>query len=365
MSPETEPILLTDRSGDATFDTCPMSFWLNRKQDGIGIVPVNEPIYFLIGRQTHEDLAFIAEATDIRDGALEEYCQEILKGISEEDKKDTPKMEMLYRRMGWMVAWALYLEPRIRERYENVGIEKEIILDRTPLWVPVTPDRVLRDRSSKRLEYREYKTTVSASQKWLRSWFFAIQLHIGLAAIQEELEQPVSFAHIVGLMKGDKDEQGRLGHPYVWGYYNTESHEWGWEYQKCKASSWLKMPVWEFEGGIVKWVRMLGEEVAKKQFPHSPPVPCNNRMLEEWVSSRIHRYRHIRAVEASCRSNEQALLDHFPRHQGKCNPAFGDPCAYLHACWNAETNADPIGSGLYVKRVPHHDVETVGVENEN
>jgi hypothetical protein len=48
---------------------------------------------------------------------------------------------------------------------------------------------------------------------------------------------------------------------------------------------------------------------------------------------------------------------HFPQIEKNCEPPFGDACPYRSACWVASINTDPIKSGLYVERVPHHEIE--------
>ena len=367
MKVRDKSIYLTDRSAVEVDDTCGMRFWWNRKEGGIGIVPREEQLPLLIGRQTHEDLQTVAEMEDISPPALEAITEEILSHLSPEDKTNQKALELVYRRLGWLVAFALYIEPLIRKRYDTIHVEKEIILDRSPLWVAVTPDRVLRDKEDGHLEYMEYKTTISASQKWLTSWMFQIQLHIGLAALSEELKEKVKFAQIMGLMKGSeyyKEGSSRLHHPYVWGYYNTESKSWTSDYESARAKNWISLPVWEFEGGIVKWVQMAGPEVALAQFPFTPPVFLNERMLDKWVHRRLHREMVMRSIAKAAVEKPNVRNIYFPMIQSKCRPAFGDSCPYLKACWNAEINADPIGSGEFVIRTPHHEVEIIGVEGD-
>lgn len=358
-------IYLEDRSGAETDDVCGMKYWLNRKAgpEKKGIVPIKEDFALRIGRETHNDLQMIALMPDIRPGALKEVVADMISALTEEDKHDTLKMEILYRRIGWLVAFALYIEPGIRAKYETVHVEHELILDRNPLWVAFTPDRILRDRSHGVLEYREYKTTITSNTKWMHSWFFAIQLHIGLAGVSEELNEDVKFAQVMGLMKGyESPSDKRLIHPYVWAYYNHNKNTWETDYQKTRGADWMAMPVWEFEGDMVDWVIRMGGDVAKSQFPHSAPVFLNARMLDEWCARREARQSQIAVIEEACRTDEELRGIYFERRTRNCRPPFGDACSYLKICWNAEANRDPMATGEYMVREPHHDVEIVGVE---
>lgn len=50
----------------------------------------------------------------------------------------------------------------------------------------------------------------------------------------------------------------------------------------------------------------------------------------------------------------------FPQHRHSCH--WPSDCEMLEACWKPEINSDPIGSGLYTIRVPHHDAERESLE---
>jgi hypothetical protein len=178
-------------------------------------------------------------------------------------------------------------------------------------------------------------------------------MHIGIAAAQEEIEQKVSFGQVMGLMKGYYSD-GRLHHPYVWGYYNHREDKWSHEYQR--GMDWVPMPVWEYKGGLIEWVKRCGEEVAAGQFPLSPPIFLNHRMLDEWVQRRLRRQRQIRNVKAVCQQDLAKRAIHFERITRSCRPPFGDPCPYLLACHNASVESNPTGTGQYVPRTPHHDI---------
>jgi hypothetical protein len=347
--------LIEDRSSAAIDDKCGMRFWFYKHEGGKGIVPKKEALALRIGKETHADLATLAETADISEDALRGMVANLTSHITAEDKEFRQPMELLYRRLGWMVAWALYIEPAIRAGWEDIGIEKELILDRGDLWVPCTPDRVLVNKGNpKVICYQEYKTTISAGFKWQQSWRYAIQLHIGIAAVQEEIHKKVSFGRVIGLMKGDVRD-GRLHHPYVYGYMNTKGGEWSSEYRS--GGDWIPMPVWEYPGGIVNWVKKCGKEVALAQFPHSAPVFLDERMLADWVRRRTFRQKTVRIIKESCRTDLERRAKWFERRTDQCRPGFGEECPYLLPCWNAQAELDPLGTGEFEPREPHHDVE--------
>lgn len=354
----TEDILYEDRSGAETDDTCGMKYWWSRLEGVRGIAPKEEGFALKVGRETHEDLALIAELDDqdLKPEPLNEMVSQILAPIGPDDLLFVDKMEVLYRRLGWMVAFALYVEPRIREKFTTIQIEKELILDRTPLWVGTTPDRVLEHNEDHYLVYKEYKSTITAGQKWIQSWPFAIQIHIGLAAAEEELGRKVAFGQVMGLMKGDT-RSGRLSHPYVWGWRNSSNGAWTHEYDKARSANWAPAPVWEYEGGLVKWVQNCGPEVGLAMFPHSAPIFLNTRMLDDWVQRRLYRQTEIAMNLDACRKDPALRKILFPMQTRSCRPPFGDPCPFLKCCWNAATQSAPLADPDFVPRSPHHDVE--------
>lgn len=366
MSPANEEpvhLYIRDRTGGEIDRQCGMKLWWNRIEGKRGIVGIKEPFYFACGRATHEDLATIAELENISPANIQAAIDEILAPINEEDKHVQEVMESLYRRLGWLAAYALYLEPRVRRDYENVQTEAEIILDRSPLLVPITPDRVLRHRQGGYLVYREYKTTKYAGQNWINHWPLDIQIHLGLQAIQEELLEEVKFGQVMGLMKGDV-RGGRLAHPYVWAYYNRSKDQWTHDYDKARTSDWDHMPVWEYPGGVVEWVQRCGEDVANAQFPHSVPIFLNTRMVNDYVVSRTAREAEIAAVKESCRMDWKKRVVYFEQRTANCRPTFGDPCPYLAGCWNAAVQEAPMASGLFTERTPHHEVELIYEEED-
>lgn len=360
--------LITDRSAAETDDTCGMKFWWNRIAEDGGIVPRAEPEALAVGAAIHEDFAFLAQMDDLSEDNLARYADSLLTSLTDDDKLDQRRMEILYRRIGWFIAWALFKEPGIRENWENVAVEGELILDRSPLWLQVTPDRLLRNRHDPLLvKYLEYKSCLSASKKWLDSWRYAIQIHSSLKAVQEEIGESIRYATVVGLVKGSYSfADDRLMHPYVWAWQNQSSAEWEHRYDKARTNQWLPMPVWEFGSkdgrAIVEWVKRCGALVADQQFPSTAPIFLDERMLDEWITRRTYRLRMIEEVKDECAKDPSTRAIYFEARTKNCRPPFGDSCPYIPLCWNAERARSPLASGDFIKRTPHHDLESIGID---
>lgn len=355
------PLYLIDRSGAELDDHCGQAFWWQRKEGGKGLVPKTMAEALAVGSEVHADMEVLA-TMDLDLTHINRFVNGIMETFPDLSLMTRPEKEILFRRFGWFVAWALFIEPKIRLKYETIAVEQDLILDRTPLWVPVKPDRLLRDRSSKQLVYFEYKSTLTASQKWLLSWHFAIQLHSSLAAIMEETQEEVKFAQVVGLLKGSRSlSDGRLLHPYVWGWYNEKTGKWTNKYEDARTADWAPRPVWEYPGGIVEWVSWCGQETAIAQFPFTAPVFYNGRILNNWILRQTHRRREVSSVETDCVTDLNKRAIYFPMRTKQCRPAFGDPCPYTRLCWNASSNYDAQKDPGFMVREPHHEIDTIEV----
>lgn len=359
FSPSSPSPILTDRTTAEVDWKCGMARWWYKEEAGGGIVPTAEADYFQEGRDIHEDLAFVAELPDPFDGrkAAAATLERFLP--STPSASDQITLERLTRRAGWVVAFCLFEEPRIREHFHRVSAERELVLERGPLWYVCTPDRLLERKTDSRLVYKEYKSTKYANKGWVDYWPRAIQLHIGLKAAQEEYGRDVAYGQVMGLMKG-AESYGKLHHPYVWAFRDTHTGEWAPAVDGQRQTKDLTpTPVWEYDGGIIEWVERLGKDVALGQLPHSNQVFLDERMLDLHVQSRTRRELEVLAVRDAAQADWNTRAEHFEPRTCSCSPQIGSPCAYLAACWNHTVRANPLASGLYKRRDPHHELEVL------
>lgn len=355
---EAGPVFTTDVTASEMDDNCGMKFWLSKYESGRGIIKQDAVVGHLLDTQIHDDLALVAQLEDISAPNIQRMIDEIISHLTATDKQEIPKMELLYRRLGWLAAFALYMEPDIRANYENLPIDPALVLDKEPLWVITYPDRLLRSRVEKSLVvYREYVSVApgQSMERWMQSWQYNIRLHVGLAAAQQTLQDPTmkpSYGQIMGLSTGYRSLMDtRLVHPYVWGWYCKEKEEWT-NNTSNRAGSWVKMPVWDFPGGVVEWVKMCGRGIGVAQFPMSSPVYLNKEVLEGWTSRRLHREREIQEISKSAHLNKHLRTVYFGQTTNQCYPMSGNVCPFVHACWDREGSKAPLKSGLYIKMTP-------------
>src|SRR5207249_3922221 len=180
--------VLVDYQQIETDDTCGMKLWLSRLEGGSGVQAKDSLVSNMLAAEIHADMRCIALMDDLSHPSIQGVIDDVLDCLSLEDKKDQTKMELLYRRLGWLAAYALYIEPSIRMEYFSIPIDSEVVLDREPLWVIVHPDRLLQHKVTKDYVYREYIPMPAGltNLKWLHGWHFNMRMHAGLAAAMED-----------------------------------------------------------------------------------------------------------------------------------------------------------------------------------
>lgn len=345
---------------------CGMRYWLARHEAGQGISKVDTIVKDVMTQEVHSDLRTLAQMEDISPATIQAAIDEILEPLSANDRQDQGRMELLYRRLGWLAAFALFIEPAIREQYDTIPMDEEIILARDPLWIVAKPDRILREKKTKEVSYREFLGMPPAlsNRAWLQGWHYTMRLHVGMAAANENLtanDGRIAHGKIVGMGEGYfSGVDGRLVHPYVWGYRNRKTNEWAHTFKPLTEEEWKLEPVWTYPRGIVAWAQLCGKQVAEQQFQESPPVYLNPTLLQHWVSNRIHREREIQAYRGNSHLNPNLRVIHFPQRTSQCRPAHGEPCPFLTACWNPGVAAFPLSSPDYVP-----NVELAGVNEES
>lgn len=130
------------------------------------------------------------------------------------------------------------------------------------------------------------------------------------------------------------------------------------------GKGWDAFNVWD-EMGVKEWINMLasGEvqaecgDILKSQV--FSPVEYFRSEQEIEVAIKEVRYQEARIQWAATGldKNPEYLEMHFPHVRKHCEFHFGGPCEYKALCWQPEVEVDPVGSGLYQIRMPHHEAE--------
>lgn len=270
-----------------------------------------------------------------------------------------------YKNLGLGLYWGFHyvILPNILAQYDVVAVEGEVEFSISPkIKMMCRPDVVLRRKSDGTYWYPDFKSTAFKNKNWIDSWQYAVQLHSGCAAVEESLGIQVEGAMIIGLYKGYPDKYGKLRSPFTYGYKYKDTTD-VWQIEWCRG--WELTPVDEYSRGVNGWVSYwaaANPDLIKEQFPMAEEIAFDRDLLENFKKQTAHR-EHLIAVSAHLIAEgkyaEDELNAFFPQHFKSCRPVIGSACAYIECCNSSSVAADPVGSGLYVVREPHHAQEAM------
>jgi hypothetical protein len=243
-------------------------------------------------------------------------------------------------------------------------------------------DAVLRRKIDRVLFILEFKSVASPSDGWIQQWEHNSQMLANTRAIETLLKEPVGGVLIEGIVKGrravDKAAmspfRGSLIQQNVLCYgYRTRDKTTGAEiYDLTWSARAEKFATWEVMS-IEKWLDHFTPADLEALFVLVPPIRPMTRDLERWERQTVAQERRIQedvgdvaaAVEAAAHYGDVDLIDvaldeKFPQNHNNCYRYFGHPCAFERLCFNQQVSDDPLGSGIYMVRRPHHDTELQG-----
>jgi len=273
---------------------------------------------------------------------------------------------------GLILAYRTRVFPAILHEYDVVDVEVPLVLpiDRAKgIWFVCKPDLILRHRITKRLWYWEHKTTGTIDAKWINAWTMAVQVHSGILAAERRYGEEFDGCIVLGWYKGRKDyyNEGMQSSPFAWGwrrdgapgivadaYAYTKPQKW---------KGWERFPTHElldFDG----WVQRMPDDVLLGQFARTPPIGVRRDLVADFFeqsrvnAEKIMRFRaHVRAV-TSAHEAHALLNEYWPQNFNQCDPPYGNRrCWAKDLCWQGWVQADPVGSGLYVRHTGEHSQE--------
>lgn len=355
-------MIIEDRTGMETDWKCGMArYWLTEwraagEEDAPvgGIVPVQEVWELELGAAFADAIAPILTGR-LQPGEAVAMVTPTFRKVWGQEKAD------LLAGLIWGAA--LYVIPRLKQTFEFLQVENEVFYttNKEVLYM-VRPDVVMRRLSDQTVWVPDWKTTKWKDVRFLLKWPFAIQMHLQAAAVkQTHPEWDVQGSLVLGAYKGWLDEiRGGISSPFTYFYHNGgigDREEWAASYVR----GWNRIPAHEYflsslDNGIEGWVRHMAKKfpiVLEEQFPISQPILLNEVLLRTVMTERTARLNRIQAWRRLSGEARQRCLPLFFEH--RTSNCVG--CGYLHACWTPAVTQDPCGTGLYVPRVPNHELE--------
>lgn len=265
------------------------------------------------------------------------------------------------------------------------------------------PDLITRHRLNPTLHaYWEYKTTSRITKAWQDAWETKIQFHASILPVEAELGIRVSETYVVGLWKGDRregsDKVKRQNSVLCYGYLKPgqpplTDDDWRAEWETVNADGsksrlgkgYQKTPVWNATFGPSTtppladnmdvpvdteedprefWVRWLTPQQRQQQLAILGPFNRQDTLMRKFqldlVGEEKHWQRALWAIYEAGQAGEdvEAARTEYVRRSWNCKKYGGEhACPYEPICFDKEGGQDPLGSGLFILRRPHHAPE--------
>jgi hypothetical protein len=284
-----------------------------------------------------------------------------------------------YKQEGWKL---LYSE---QECAAQIGVSP---VAKRPLILLAQPDLLLQHEETGIVRYVEIKTTKLLSADYIESWRYAPQLAAGFECVWQTLGIQVDDFVMQLMYKGTyyKDE-GRWASVFTsaWRKAFVEDakqenfHDWMWSAKRPASwKGWERINLIDaYAAGDFTEERWLGWLLAQgaleEQCPETPPMVFNKKMVEAWMRYKCKREGEIADVTHEVFDTEDyggagspdTLAEVFPQKFLKCRPVMGFPCNFLSLCWNPMEEKNPLQSGKYSWRQPHHKTEAEALEGSH
>ena len=403
----------TDRSRAETYQECPRLRYLSYEYRGRGVVPETLSLALTIGSSIHRGIADLLLGKDI-EGVVGEVLEDFVGLVrqraldlgTDEDQFDAAKeqaalLEALLR------GWAECRLPRLLTEYQVIDVEgeEECSLggkDKSLIWMS-RPDAVLRHRGTQELTIYSIKTCAQWDQRAADQHELDMQGMSETYAVEQRLGEPVTSVQMDFLVKGRRDEfprgsgRRRQASPLIRGWRQSfgapMSDRYAWSYSwtsddgtrhrlaRNGGGAWQPYSPWhEGEMGLQAWFDLLragnvtpstGENILESQFVTPPPHYRIQEDIDEWLVSTQTQEARVKigaAVVENARKKgpkafRLALAEHFPKNARACNFHYGGRCPFHKAshdvCWTGLNihEQDPVESGNFLWRVPHHTPE--------
>lgn len=137
------------------------------------------------------------------------------------------------------------------------------------------------------------------------------------------------------------------------------------------GKGWERFNVWE-DMGVKEWFRMISGggiqedcgDIVKQQVVTPVEYFRNDGEIKEGmeeVRAQEEKIAYTIKLLGEGEGHKQHLMrEIFPKNRKHCFFHFGSKCEYHDLCFKPEISEDPIGSGLYQIRIPHHEAERIG-----
>lgn len=381
------------RSHDETYVDCPRKCYLQYYYGGTGIVRAGLDMAQSTGTLTHGILERVMKYAMEKDdvpgkGEVNAFCTEAKKEYKEEiesrgfDEFSGDLILEMNRQSalaeGLARVWTIVRLPKVLEQYKVIASEQEH-------EIPFAPGQILMSRLDGILQRRadnsifagpEFKTTGWISEDYIEAWRYSTQVLSHALDVRHVYGEDPAGVMMEFLYKGmkKKNQDGEYVYysPLVRAYRMKGAfgeEEYGFDSSLGRKKDWEAFDTYTM--GMDKWVDQLPEDVMEGCLFNSV-VYRSNKELEEWQRQVAFRQGTIQMGVIRLNEEEpteeiatEVMASIFPARLDKfCfSNQYRKKCPYLGICYGSIS--DPLESGGYVQRTPHHPSEFDGWKEED
>jgi len=386
------------RSHSEDFKKCPCYYWLRYHEQGTGLQPKRLSLGLSKGSCVHAIqqtvLTFVRDEHRIpppdslrnfinahTDAFVQAAKERMFEGVEDNDtEREALRQAALIE--GMIRAWVKIRLPFIVANYDVVAVEEErevavdeegqiILMDR--------PDAELQHKESKLYAALELKTTSTDREQYFDSWRYATQTMGHILAMEAKYgEQKVGHILMEFMFSGTHRLDKLSGQtiyysPLVRGFALPEDpplrpkETFSSAYKSGKG--WRPIDVWEYSFGdkpewmtpVEYWVEHVLDNETVQQQLFTREIFRSDTEMQEWKEKVLSQQRRIQVGAQSAQDpalKKQVMNWAFPGNKDEScyQNKYFRACEFLPICYR-QIAGDPLESGLYEKREPHHDQE--------
>ena len=387
---------LFDRSRLLQYQRCPRSYWYQYGIYGRGVVGTELSVPLEAGTGLHRGAELLLNGHPLDYSiscAIGEYIRRcknrgLLLNATEDQQYVMAEQSALIEAI--LRVFSLVVLPDIK-RCKVIEVEQEHILKLGGIDFMSRPDAVVQDGDEHYV--LSFKTTGLADSDATRKKLEIETYHDdqGISeglAFEQDSGIKIAGTKYIFLLKGQRREYPKGSgkwvqwSPLIQGYRKAGAGmqfeyaaEWKWKDEQghghTLGKGWERFNVWEGMG-VKAWIQKLGEiapELLLRQVFMPMAAYRNAVEVEDWkeqakrqaedITSEVgemEQYRIIPLILPYVDSIYRTRLnDMFPQHRRSCD--WPSRCAYQEICFGPVSEVDPLLSGDFVLREPHHAAE--------
>lgn len=276
--------------------------------------------------------------------------------------------------------WIKVMLPIILKEFDIVSIEEEEIFPATDRIHQMSrPDILLRRKADGKVGVHDYKTCSNVTDAMIKEYQSSVQMMVGTIGAAQRLKEPINHYYIHAIQKGGRGEFNKGS-----GFKQQYSHLC---YAKVYPAApplqpdttfinkgfWSeKTPLWEVSfpqkpadvSNMEFYVSQLAPTILNEMFTLIGPYEVLPHMIEQYMRSMpAEEERWIEKLDILYKSPDlwgteefQTLLDKTVPRSYACFK-WNSKCSQWDICFRQPGWDDPVGTGKFAHRRPHHTPE--------